>query len=351
MIAERLTQRWQNAGLIDRETAERIVAWETAHRRPIWFWAISSTGALAVALGVMAIVGANWDDIPAWVKLAADLGLNLVCAIAVFAFWRRGLAWPREVAALLLFGLVLSGIALIGQVYHLQSDSWHALVLWLALCTPFLALTALTRFNGTIWALAAATTWYASEAPVSRLLGRIGALPKNDYGNWEYTFPLLAYLPACLLIVVSGLRGLWPVARTQADLLLKLALAGMILACSVTMSFDERANGDTAPLGLLATGLAATILAVLALRLDRARADRRISMALITASFAGWTAAILLAKPNGATGELAQAVLFILYWAVLGALAARDGWRGLFGLAFTVIGLRRSSSTSKPSAG
>ena len=96
-------------------------------------------GALAMALGVMAIVGANWESIPAWLKLAVDLGLNGACAVAVFVFWRQQRLWLREIAALLLFGLVLSGIALIGQVYQLQSAPWRALVLWLALCTPFLA--------------------------------------------------------------------------------------------------------------------------------------------------------------------------------------------------------------------
>ena len=102
MIAEHFTRRWQQAGLIDADLAQRILAWESTHRRPVFLWAIAGMGALAVGLGVMAIVGANWEDIPAWAKLAVDLALNVLCAAAVFIFWQRGQVWPREIAALLL---------------------------------------------------------------------------------------------------------------------------------------------------------------------------------------------------------------------------------------------------------
>ena len=180
MIAEHFARRWQKAGLIDDDLARRIVDWEIANRRPVVLWAIAGMGALAMALGVMAIVGANWESIPAWLKLAVDLGLNGACAVAVFVFWRQQRLWLREIAALLLFGLVLSGIALIGQVYQLQSDPWRALVLWLALCTPFLALTAHTRLTGTIWAIAAVTTWSSWPAIRSTIFWRGSPCCRRD---------------------------------------------------------------------------------------------------------------------------------------------------------------------------
>ena len=60
MIAEHFARRWQKAGLIDDDLARRIVDWEVANRRPVVLWAIAGMGALAMALGVMAFVGANW---------------------------------------------------------------------------------------------------------------------------------------------------------------------------------------------------------------------------------------------------------------------------------------------------
>ena len=38
--------------------------------------------------------------------------------------------------------------------------------------------------------------------------------------------------------------------------------------------------------------------------------------------------------------DLYRALLFIVYWAAIGGLAARVGWRGWFGFAFTMVGLR-----------
>jgi uncharacterized membrane protein len=340
VIAEHFTRRWQAAGLIDDELAQRIVAWENARRRPIFLWAIAGMGTLALGLGIMAIVGANWEAIPAWLKLATDLGLTALCAAAVFVCWQRDWPWRRELAALLLFALVLSGIALIGQVYQLQSEPWHALVLWLALCTPFLALTALSRLSGILWAIAVATTWFVAEAPLQGVLIRIGALPPQQ-NSWDdsYLLPLLSYLAACLMIMVAVLRGLWPPARGQADLLLRLALAGLAAACSLTMGFVWRPFADASPAGPIVAALVASLATMAVLWSGRPRAERTVLLAVVAASFAGWALALLVAD-TGRGNDLVRAVLFILYGAALGGLAARAGARGLFGFAFTMVGLR-----------
>src|SRR5260221_4018763 len=86
VIPEFFMRRWQAAGLIDDATTERIAAWETSHRRPVWLWAVAGMGALAIGLGVMAVIGANWEGIPAWAKLAVVLALNVLCSVALFGF-------------------------------------------------------------------------------------------------------------------------------------------------------------------------------------------------------------------------------------------------------------------------
>lgn len=341
MIAEHFTRRWQNAGLIDEALARRIVAWETTHRRPVLLWAIAGTGALAMSLGVMAIVGANWENIPAWLKLAVDIGLNAVLAVAVFAFWRRERLWLREISALLLFAMVLSGIALIGQIYQLQSAPWRALTLWLALSTPFLAFAALTRLSGVLWAIAAITTWFMAEAPLQELFVQIGVLKAARY-YWQggFLLPLLGYLAGCLLVVLAVVRGIWAPARGQADLLLKLGWAVLIVACSLTVSLSWSSRDSTSPVGPVALAAIATLPAGLALWFGRVGFERRASLAFLIASFALWSIGLHVSSDRGMGADLVRALLFILYWAGIGALAARSGWRGWFGFAFTVIGLR-----------
>ncbi len=331
VIAEHFTRRWQAAGLIDGDLAARIVAWEAAHRRPVFLWAMAGMGALALSLGIMAIVGANWEDIPGWLKLAVDLGLNAACAVAVFVSWRRDWPWRRELAALLLFGLVLSGIALIGQVYQLQSAPWRALVLWLALSTPFLGLTSYSRLTGTLWIIAAVTTWFSAAEALHDLLAWI----------FDDELLLMSYLAACAMIVIAILRGRWPRAREQADLMGKLAWAGLIAACSVGVSIDWlRSWEGSSFLGPMLLATLATLPAAVAVWLGGDRDERALLLALLVGSLAIWSLGLAVGPIKGKGGDLARALLFIVYWIGIGAAAARIGRRGLFGLAFTMVGLR-----------
>lgn len=341
MIAEHYARKWQGAGLIDAPAVERILAWEASRRQPVWLWAVSGIGALAIALGVMAIIGANWESIPDGLKLAAHFVITVLCAAAVFVWWRRVHVWRREIASFLLFALVLAGIALIGQVYQLQSEPWHAMVLWLALCTPFLALTAFTRFNGAIWSIAVVTAWFMLHEPVySTLAGLHVVEPGHQYWDNGYFISLQAYLAACAMIVVAAVRDLWPPARRQADLILKLALAGIVVACSLTAAFSWRTEADTAPWGAIVAAFLATAIAGAAYWPGRTSMERRLVLALLGASLVVWIAALLLGSFEAKARDLAHALLFIVYWAVIGGLAARVGWRGWFGFAFTMVGLR-----------
>ncbi len=333
MIAEHFTRRWQEAGLIDGALAQRILAWEAAHRRPVVVWGVAGLGVIAVSLGIMAIVGANWEAIPAWLKLSIDLALNAACAVGVFVFWRREWRWCQEIAALLLFGLVLSGIALIGQVYQLQSAPWRALVLWMVLATPFMALTTFSRLAGALWTTAAVTTWFVAADSLQELAAAF----------WEsrYQLPLTGYIAACGMIAIAIVRGLWAPARKQADLILWLSLAGLIAAVSLTVAFAWINGGSqTSVSGPILAAAAASVPAAVALWLGREGTERRAMLVLLAGSLLAWALGLLTAPMEGRSGDVVRAVLFILYWAGIGIAAATASRRGLFASAFTLIGLR-----------
>src|SRR5262249_38386347 len=61
------------AGLIDGPTGARIRAFEKSSRAPIALYALGVLGAGTVALGIISLIAANWDAIPATMKLAGDL--------------------------------------------------------------------------------------------------------------------------------------------------------------------------------------------------------------------------------------------------------------------------------------
>jgi hypothetical protein len=153
--------------------------------------------------------------------------------------------------------------------------------------------------------------------------------------NSLLVFKLMSWLPACGLIAVSGLRRLWLPAREQGQLMLQLSFAGLVVAASLSIVLE---SDNAAWRGVLAAGLVATIMAGVVLLAGSSVGKRRGALTWLGVSFVAWGAGV-----NGDVGfshDVVRALLFIAYWAALGWLAARNGWRALFGLAFTVIGLR-----------
>jgi uncharacterized membrane protein len=342
MIVEHYTRRWHRAGLIDEAAVGRIHAWEAAHKKPIWLWAVAGMGALAIGLGIMAVVGANWEDIPAWFKLALDLVLTMLCAAATFVFWKRNQTWSREISALLLFAVVLASIALIGQIYQLQSDAWRALVLWLALCTPFLALLTTTRLVAAIWAAAALTTWFVASDPLVAGFAALGIAPeRRTYWLDSYVvLNLMTYLAALLTIIVGALRRLWPPAERQGGFLLQLGFVGLVAAVSLTIVAGPLAYRQGSELRALLLALVMTAATAGVLMIGNDRRQRSESLTWLALSFVAWAIALWPQGETWLNSSLARAILFIGYWTAIGWLAARAGRRGIFALAFTMVALR-----------
>lgn len=130
-------QRWQDNALITPEQAESIKTFESKHSQN-WFWSsIGLVALLAVLLGIGLIVAANWQAIPAFVKMSVHFAVNAGLAYAFFKHpnWK----W-RDGVVLALFGLTLSFMALVSQTFQLQGESIDLIRLWFWVCAPFLFL-------------------------------------------------------------------------------------------------------------------------------------------------------------------------------------------------------------------
>jgi uncharacterized membrane protein len=124
--------KWLDAGWVTAEGATAILGSVGAGRRATFGLAaiLGTLGALLLGLGVIAFVGANWDEMPRLFRLGL-IGLALVVAYAAaFEFDRRELRVFAE-AGTLAAGLVFAGaIALVGQMYHLSGDFEGAVLLF-----------------------------------------------------------------------------------------------------------------------------------------------------------------------------------------------------------------------------
>ena len=130
---EALLNRWQSAGVLDAEAAERIRAWETEQKRPAglrWQGTVALIlGAILLASGVVLFVSAHWDQLgPGWryaLVMAMVAVFHLGGGIARERF--RGLS-----TALHAVGTVSTGaaIALVGQIFNIQEHWPAAILLW-----------------------------------------------------------------------------------------------------------------------------------------------------------------------------------------------------------------------------
>jgi uncharacterized membrane protein len=138
---EPLLTRWQSAGVLDSDTAQRIRAYELKQKQPSglrWQGLVALIlGAMLLGCGVVLFVSAHWDQM--------GPGSRFGTVIAMVALFHIAAAWSRASyhglsAALHAVGTISIGaaIALTGQIFNIQ-EHWPAAVL--------------------MWAIAAAAGW------------------------------------------------------------------------------------------------------------------------------------------------------------------------------------------------
>ena len=138
---ESLLTRWQSAGVLDAEAAQRIRAYESSQKHPTglrWQGLVALIlGAMLLGCGVVLFVSAHWDQM--------GPGSRFATVIAMVSLFHIAAAWSRQSyhglsTALHAVGTISTGaaIALTGQIFNIQ-EHWPAAIL--------------------MWAVAAAAGW------------------------------------------------------------------------------------------------------------------------------------------------------------------------------------------------
>jgi len=335
-MSARKIAEWHEAGLIDAGTRDRLAAYEAEHARPLLLWAVWGIGALAIGLGVVSVVAANWEDIPGLLRLAVHLAL--IGGLLGLLFTREErLAerspWIVEALVFITAALGLTFFGHLGQVYQTSSPLWQPLAVWLALFAPLLLLTgrswptALAVGGGAVWtAWEYATTITGYDAPDD---------PGVAWLTWQGA---VVALP-----VILALAGGWMRARSlRPDFwrrLEQLALAyAVVLASAACVAAKGGAFGEhgwqAGSTACVACGVVVA-LAGIAHFAARPGVSGRMTAAIIT----GAGAVIVMAPwANDSTGF--PALLFFALWAGIAAAALAAQWRGVFQMAVGVIALR-----------
>lgn len=172
-VLDRHLAVWRGAGLVAPELEARLRASSEpllAREGIAWTrWALALLGGGLVLAGLILIVAENWELIPRWGKLAGWAVLQVGFLFAAHESGRRfDRPFLSEAFTLLAGGWVLAGIALVSQIFHLNSRPANGLWFWLLLILP--AAWLLPRM---------ATAVVAFVALVAALIAEVG-----DAGSW-----------------------------------------------------------------------------------------------------------------------------------------------------------------------
>lgn len=319
---------WVAAGLIDRGTANSIRAFEGQRERPVARWAIAGLGLLAVLLGIVLVVSANWDLIPGRVKLGGHMALLL--AAGAVHWWAQG-SGRRRVAegALFLFaGLVLAGIALQSQLYQLTGPVWHAFLLWLAIAGPALLMGGTTRLTG--FMLAA----MALVGPAAMAADTV-----DDGGPWRLAQGAAMAVPALLIALSVALRGRPGFRLALRETGIVTILAGASLAHFAWASNIRPEQAVDNAIRLVPAAFACVAAIAIGWRRPN-ELPRALLLPLLAGPPIAFALALALPHPDAMASRLAGIAVFMGLWAAIARAAAAEGWTSLFGVAIAAIGLR-----------
>lgn len=261
MGIERKLSQWREAGLIDAATAEAIARFERGRRRPTVLYALLGLGALTIGIGVVSVVAANWEGIPAAVKLGLDLALLSAFAAGVFVSVERRRPLLLETLVLIYYAVAAASLALVGQVYQLSTPMWQGLLLWSAVTTP-LMLLARGRFAGALWLCGLGLTYAVSVGEALDTLNR--RLDDAVFGNVLAT---IVFCTPWLFLALAAALARTPERASFADTFRRgVWLALWVLGFAPTFLFyDDLQERHVLSWGLL-SALAVTALGAASLR-------------------------------------------------------------------------------------
>jgi uncharacterized membrane protein len=329
-------KKWQEKGFIDETQRGDILSYERAKMSRHFSFGMQLCGGFAVLLGFSLIIAANWHEFGRYAKLGGHFILN-----AGLSFWLFKVGYNRvkpvlqEMLTLALFGLNLTFIALIGQVFQLDGELHEALLLWMILSAPVMICYARASFTAWLWII----SFYVS----------LNIIFYGFADNWdEYSAFMGAY--ALALFVPLGLYADHHLEFTRkhrpafASCFRASSLFVMAVAASLASVMFYDASEDILDATdsvvfhygyvITITGIAVASICSLRKVFAHNEEDFDWGMLLICTLFI----AVPLILPFDSS--VLSAAHFILLWILLGAWGQRHHMTGLVNLAIAFVAIR-----------
>ncbi len=203
--------QWVESGLITAAQRHALLARHPAGERgrDRFVFILATVGGALVACGLGLLIAANWQGIGAWTKIAGLVGL--LGGAHAAGWWLRFSPgrYPKTGDAAFVLGgvLFLLGIALVSQIFHLNSSPADGLLgWWLGIAIlPWLLRTPGLQFLS----VSAGVSWLAVEMQSAGSWWRLSQSNRWDDGELS----LLAFMLVGAALFVGGLvlrRSRWP---------------------------------------------------------------------------------------------------------------------------------------------
>ena len=114
---------------------------EKLHDENYWLMILAYFSAFLIGLGIIALVAANWEQIPNNVKLGGAIVLMIANASAVILSMKFKKNILTQVLCGVFAALIMAVIGLIGQIFQLRLDVSGACLLWALCAWPLFLIT------------------------------------------------------------------------------------------------------------------------------------------------------------------------------------------------------------------
>lgn len=223
-VLRRHLRHWQERGLVGEEQAGALLAAsEELLRRNasrLVLGALAVLGAGLVLAGAGLLLAQHWLELHRFAKLGGWALLQVAFTVLAFDLGRRVPDRPAlaEAAALVAGGLLLVGISLVAEIYHLDGRTANSLWLWAALVLPMSFVLERRAPAGVFGAALLAALLFEVFEPGSPVKAR------DVDGPWLWlALPLVAAGVAAWLPrapqALAGVAGGWAFGFTQLALL------------------------------------------------------------------------------------------------------------------------------------
>jgi uncharacterized membrane protein len=260
---------WESEGLLNHDQAKRLLARyglipnetsDTLHRSK-FASILAVLGVVLVGIGVILVMGSNWQSIPKWFRLLLLMGCTAASYVGGYRLAYESRSYRKIGTALLLLGSLLWGtsILLIGQMFSSGGEGGEraALLYWLAGVLPLayvlrsplhMGLSLLIWSVWFVWGLIHPMHYSFGPGIASGLLAMgilISALGVL-HSLWSPTralsnpFRSIGFLQIFLALYASSFKDFWWDRGEFSGLFLALPVAAAVLVSAAALAFAVR---------------------------------------------------------------------------------------------------------------